>query len=283
MKMMKQRRNIAIVCLVGLSLVASVASSRGQGTPPANNQATSTNRETGPTSPQESLVRQVYRKLEVFSRAALSAGPGEPSRPANAGDALSFKLANFRVGPIGEIHTTPHSEMVTLPSGEIITLTRTVTQHNKGEEFVSYRAEWTKGQYASGYDRGWTISDVLYFQPDKNYDIGEYASYEVTVSFRGKARTYRALALFHNPHGSMQKLKPEIWDAVVGMGGVMTDVWSEGRNPARHEGDTAPGARLTPDESPASVSASYGDMIDPTDGGGERVGRWAWDVMLLGQ
>jgi hypothetical protein len=71
------------------------------------------------------------------------------------------------------------------------------------------------GQYASIYDRRWTVGDLFNFEPNKYYDVGQYASYVVTVSFKGKSRTYRALALFHNPHGSVESLKPEIRDTIV--------------------------------------------------------------------
>ena len=121
------------------------------------------------------------------------------------------------------------SEIKTGFQGDVIEVTRSVNTLNNGPEFVAYTAQWTKGEYASVYDRNWTIADLFGFEPGLYYDIGEYALYDVIVSFKGKTRTYRALALFHNPYGSVKNLKPSFWDTVVGSGGSLTEVWNEKR------------------------------------------------------
>ena len=135
---------------------------------------------------------------------------------------MKFELRNFHIGPIQEILASRHSEIITGAGGDTIDLMHSVTQLNKEEEHVAYRARWTGGQYATIYDRNWTIGDLLGFEAGKFYDVGEYALYDVTVSFKGKTRTYRALALFHNPYGSGDTLKPSFWDSVVGSGGTLT-------------------------------------------------------------
>ena len=63
--------------------------------------------------------------------------------------------------------------------------------------------------------------------------------YDVTVSFKGKTRAYRALAVFHNPFGSVENLEPSFWDSVVGMGGALTDVWNEKRPPVGQKGSSS--------------------------------------------
>ncbi|MBC7928949.1 MAG: hypothetical protein H7Z38_00085 [Rubrivivax sp.] len=215
-------------------------------TPPSASQAVSVGRSATPASPEEKLVRQAYEKLTVFSKAALIDNVTGTSKSQDMNLVLRFDLSNFRVGPIQEIWDTRQSELSTLPSGEIIALTRTVSQHNKGAEYISYRAEWTRGQYASAYDRRWTVGEMFGYQPDKYHDVGAYASYTVTVSFRGKTRSYRAVALFHNPYGSVKALKPRFWDTIVGMGGVLADVWNETRPPVGQKGGTSSNESTTP-------------------------------------
>lgn len=277
--MIIQRSSLAAACLVSLSLFGPV---RGQSAPtdrpPAETRTAPAAEKAVTPSPQERLVREVYRKLVVLNRAAhlqdyrlREAGAKPPHiDPASV---LQFELRDFRVGPVGEVAGALRHEIATLPSGEIITLERSATRHNKGEEFVSYKAEWTRGQYATGYDRNWTVGDLLGFDPQNYHDVGSYASYEATVSYRGKTRTYRALALFHNPYGSAEELKPTIWDAIVGMGGTLRDVWYEKRRPAGTKDGPATGARTTGDGDAAYLSAepSTSEPI-ATEGGGDPVG-----------
>ena len=69
----------------------------------------------------------------------------------------------------------------------------------------------------------WTIADVFHFEAARYYDIKTYVAYQVTVKLEGRSRTYRALALFHEPR---PECAPEFWDAIVnGVG----DVWKEKR------------------------------------------------------
>jgi len=140
------------------------------------------------------------------------------------------------VGPIQEILDALHSEIKTGASGETIDIGRTVTRLNREEERVAYKAEWSTAQYASVYDPHWTMRELLGFEPELYHDVGGYALYDVVVSFKGKTRAYRALALFHNPHGSVGDLKPSFWDSVVGSGGALTDVWNEKRPPVGQKG-----------------------------------------------
>lgn len=187
-------------------------------------------------SREEKLVRDTYEKLTVYHRAGRLYKADGSGKTIDDDSVLKFELKDFRVGPIQEIAGTLHRDLVTLPTGDIIQIHPSTYQNTQyfhggikevGEEQASYGASWTSGQYASVYDRQWTIGDLLGFEPATFYDIGAYASYEVTVSFEGKTRTYRALALFHNPYQSLEALKPSFWDSVVGMGASLTDVWKQ--------------------------------------------------------
>jgi hypothetical protein len=182
-------------------------------------------------TPQEKLVRLAYKKLALYNRAARRHDAGERNQGLDPKLALAFELKNFHVGPIQELSNSRYKDLVTLPVGEIITGTHAISQFNGGEEQVSYSAKWANGQYTSGYDPHWTVNDRFQFEPDKYYDVVEYASYEVTVSFEGKTRTYRAMTVFHRPYGAASQLKPELWDCVVGLGGTLTQFVYERRQP----------------------------------------------------
>jgi len=206
----------------------------------SNSGSTNVQKKKSTTSPEEKMVRAAYEKLTLLSKAALLLEGRIRDESAAEPQFLKFELGNFRVGAIQEILNSRHSEIITGASGDTIDLIHSVTQLNKEEEHVAYEARWTTGQYASIYDPQWTIGDLLGYEANKFYDVGEYALYDVTVSFKGKTRTYRALALFHNPYGSVENLKPSFWDAVVGSGGSLTQAWNEKRLPV---GQKAPSTK----------------------------------------
>lgn len=180
-------------------------------------------------SSEERIVRATYDKLVAYNKATRirETEDGIKSRAPDLG--LKFELKNFRTGLIQEILGTLHRDLVTLPTGDIIEISPGTTTHNGGEPQVTYGAQWTSGQYASIYDRNWTIGDLLGFYPVEYYDIERYASYEVTVFLEGKTRTYHALALFHTPRQGSEPAETHFWDSIVGMGGLLKDVWKEKR------------------------------------------------------
>jgi hypothetical protein len=204
---------------------------------------------TSEPSAEEKVVRDVYEKLAKMNRAArLSFG----RRDTNLDAGLRFELSDFKVGPIREIESTKAEDLVSGPTGEIISLARTLSSENDKDETVCYKAQWVPGQYSSLNEPQWTIANVMGFEADKNYDVGEYASYTVTVSLEGKTKTYKALALFRNPYRFQGVLRPTFWDAVVGLGGALNDVWNEQRPitelvSAKTSGDLdQPAANLVP-------------------------------------
>lgn len=226
-----------IACLLTLCFLSY---GRGQEaapkTPSPDNRApAATGKGSTAVTPEEKIVRAAYDKLTLLSRAAflldktLLTGDPVPSPPED--QVIKFTLSNFRIGPISEIMNALHSEIKTEATGDILSIGRSVTRLNKEEEYVAYKGEWTTGQYASVYSRHWTVSDVLGFQPELYYNVSGYALYDVRVSFKGKTRSYRALALFHNPYGSSEELRPSFWDSIVGIGGALTEVWYEKRPP----------------------------------------------------
>jgi len=176
----------------------------------------------------EKLIRETYAKLEAYNAAA-QVLENEFTRKAWRPDAsLRFELGDFRSGSIEEILSQPYARLITLPSGDVISLTRGSHALDDGPEEATFAAAWERGRYASVFDPQWTIADAFHFEPEKYFDIVSYASYQVTVRFEGRSRTYRALALFHDKTNGAEMRAPEFWDAVVdGVGRV----WQEKRPP----------------------------------------------------
>lgn len=175
---------------------------------------------------QEKLIRETYRKLELYSAAAQVFLKEQSTRQPRSDAKLSFELADFRSGNVQEIVGRRYAELVTLPTGEIVSLTHGSHSENEGAEEAIFAATWEGGQYASVFDPQWTVSDVLNFEPARYFDIAGYTSYQVTVHLDGKSRTYRALALFHDTPEVSSVAGPEFWDAVVN---GLNRVWQEKR------------------------------------------------------
>lgn len=262
-----------LTCLIITSCVGSVFGQK-RSSVNANLPVSQDSDKTGMTR-EEQIVRTTYEKLSTLNRAArLLRLNTSVSSSSMRDEALRFELSNFKVGPIHEIMSMLRVDIATLPSGQIIMLTRSTSRQTNGVERVAYEAAWTNGQYASVYDPKWTVSDVLGFQPETNYDLSEYASYDVAVFFQGQSRFYRALALFHNVYGSREAMRPTFWDSVVGMGGVLGDVWSERRPMPGETSDTAPRrdgnpasnysaeafASLKGDYSPSAIAITVNDV-----------------------
>ncbi|HEU4767069.1 MAG TPA: hypothetical protein VFS77_06830, partial [Pyrinomonadaceae bacterium] len=172
---------------------------------------------------QEQLIRETYTKLESYNAAAQALENEFAHKAFRVEGSLRFELGDFRSGPIDEIRSQAYAGLVTLPTGDVIALTRGSHVQDDGPEEATFGAAWERGQYAAVFDPEWTVADVFHFEPEKYYDVVAYTSYQVTVRLEGRARTYRALALFRDASGS-----PEFWDAIVN--GV-TRVWQEKRPP----------------------------------------------------
>ena len=175
-------------------------------------------------SAPENIVRETYRKLEIYNAAAQILDNERTRRPFRSEASLKFEVSDFRSGNVQEILNKPYAELVTLPSGDVVSLTRGGHAQDGGPQEATFGAAWERGQYASVFDPGWTVSDVFHFEAARYYDIRTYISYRVTVRLDGRMRNYRALALFREaPDGP-----PEFWDAIVsGVGSV----WEEKRPP----------------------------------------------------
>lgn len=202
------------VCLVFTLLLSLVGPAHGQ--------------ERSTATIQEKIVRETYRKLEIYNAAA-QVFDNERTRTAFRSEAsLKFELNDFRSGNVREILNKPYTELVTAPSGDVVSLTRGGHSEDGGAQEATFGAAWEQGQYASVFDPLWTVADVFHFEAARYYDIKTYISYGVTVRLNGRSRNYRALALFREATDTSGVAAPEFWDAVVnGVGSV----WEEKRPP----------------------------------------------------
>lgn len=182
----------------------------------------------GQRSSAEKLVRETYRKLENYNAAAQIFKNEFSRRSVYAGAGLSFELSDFRYGKVDEILNQRYAELVTLSTGDVVTLTRGGHSLNGGAQEATFDAEWEHGQYASVFDPQWTVADVFHFEAARYFDIKSYVAYQVTVKLKGKSRSYKAVALFHEGTDPSEVGTPEFWDAIVnGLGSV----WEEKRPP----------------------------------------------------
>jgi len=211
---------------------------------------------------QEKLVRETYRKLEIYNAAAQVFQKEQSGRAGRSQSRLSFELADFRSGNVQEIATSRYASLVTLPNGEIVSLTHGSHALDQGAEEATFAAAWERGQYASVFDPQWTVTDVLSFEPARYFDIAGYTSYQVTVNLEGKSRTYRALALFHRGMRPDDAGAPEFWDGVVN---GLNRVWEEKR-PAYKAKSTLQSSYLSDgtvdgDLSGDTIVADPGDVV----------------------
>ncbi len=184
-------------------------------------------------SPEEKLIRWTYKKLSIYETVGKffdAEKKNQPRGEALANKTLRFKLRDFQIGPIEEIQNEVYKDLVTLPTGQIIGAFAQTNKYKEEQRFY-IQAKWRNGQYASVFDPQWTVGDILQLEATSFYDVKKYASYEVEVSLEGKTRTYRALVLFRSPDQSTGMPDPEFLDSIVGMGGILTQVFKETKLP----------------------------------------------------
>lgn len=214
---------------------------------------------------QEKIVRETYRKLEIYNTAAQIIQNEVTGKPIRPDENLRFVLGGFRFGPIQEILYTPYRDLVTLPTGDIVSLTRGGHSLNGGPQEATYGATWEHGQYASVFDPAWAVADVFHFEPARYYNVKTYAAYQVTLTLAGRSRSYQALALFRDEPETLNPGAPEFWDAIVnGIGSV----WEEKRPP--YKAKTKLATETTAVYEDANVLSASSDRIESAatlDGG----------------
>ncbi|HKP80982.1 MAG TPA: hypothetical protein VJT69_03135 [Pyrinomonadaceae bacterium] len=217
---------------------------------------------------QERVVRATYRKLETYNAAAQIFQNEMTRKPVRT--ALSFELTGFRSGNVAEIINQRYADLVTLPVGDVVSLTRGGHSLDGGPQEATFAAEWAHGHYAAVFDPVWTLTDVFHFEAARYYDIRTYVAYQVTVKLDGRSRTYKALALFHEPRESGDVGAPEFWDAIVnGLGSV----WEEKRPPYKEK----KGILVESPEENTFASVTVGSDLGTNAANSTTVNLGAWD------
>src|SRR5678815_2145939 len=98
---------------------------------------------------QEKIVRETYRKLEIYNAAAQLFENEQTRRPYRSETSLKFELRDFRSGSVQEILNKPYAELVTMPSADVVSLTRGGHAQDGGPQEATFGAAWEHGQYAS--------------------------------------------------------------------------------------------------------------------------------------
>ncbi len=182
---------------------------------------------------EEAVIRWTYLKLMYYNSIANKERAKQKNQTYDLQKDIKIKIQNVHTGPIAEILAQPLEQLGTFPTGQVVTLTlEEYTYNGNRPEQVAYHAEWTEGQYTSTVSpKNMLFSEAFQVLGAEYSDIGKYSMYEVTVNFDGKTRTYKAIALFHGSYQSTEHMKPEFWDSIIGMGGLLTKIWNETRPP----------------------------------------------------
>src|SRR5436190_15320806 len=206
---------------------------------------------------EEGLVRAAYAKVAIDYLATegmtdvgrdrlarLEAGDQDAARRQ-----FHIEVLSIRTGPIVEILDRPYGEFVTRPHGDVPRISQGTIRRD-GNDYLGVMAQWGHGQFATGDWGDLKIRDVLSRPGDLS--IRKYTAYEVEVSFEGKSRRYRALAVYNDPYGSVANPSVEFLDNFVGgqlLGSLLTDKRAHLRQP------------LKAYRSSAAADASLGDSL----------------------
>jgi len=199
------------------------------------------------TAPQmsyeEAVIRWAYLKLAYYNSIANRDRARLKEHVYNPQNDIILEVRNVHTGHIAEVYDKTLDSLVTKPSGAIVSLTLYSNPSEGGaQEQIAYSAEWGKGQYTSAVaPQEIALREALQVMGEKYADVKKYSSYEVNVRLAGISRTYNALVLYHGTYQSSEEQKPEFLDAVVGLGGVITDIWNEARPPIGASRKKVPG------------------------------------------
>ena len=176
-----------------------------------------------PSTVDEKMIRAAYAKLERYNRAAELMDMGGVVEKVRDDSVLKFELKNFHTGSIDEIKNLRISEVRTLATGDVIQVSSGKHTVNSGPVEAFYSARWWK-QDAKEHD--WTFAELMQLLASEYFDVSHYTSYDVTVSFEGRTRSYKALVLHHDLGERAVNPQPTFWDA-VGADGRLTELWAE--------------------------------------------------------
>jgi hypothetical protein len=185
------------------------------------------------TSREEETVRTAYAKLAYANeiavlRTVVNATPVHKYRTAEESAAdkalleneLSFQIDEVTTGPLAEIAQKKWTELQTVPyTGDVLhvipaTWNYTFNDNNSSKtEWTLYAiVDWVPTEVTLTSTDTWTVQEVLDL-PESRGPFSRYAFYSVKVAYKGKSRSYRALAFFgKNSDGTDHVL---FWDLVA--------------------------------------------------------------------
>ena len=140
---------------------------------------------------RELIVKHAYRNLTRYA--------------AVGGESITFRISGLRTIDADEFDRARWLRLMTMPGGDMIDMTREVRDHQGRTEAVIYRPKWNLGKssYLESEEgrslRSMSVAEVLRaLAADKPEAarVTAISSYEVTVNFQGRSRTYRAAVLW---------------------------------------------------------------------------------------
>lgn len=215
---MRKAASLVILILISTNVLDAIA----QQSSPAPVEKTQVER-VQPQSPEERMIRDTYQKLVVYNRAAALLNANGHADQVTADAVLQFQLKDFHTGPIDEIKNI--SELERWPDGEVIMITHGTHRVNNDPESAYYQAQWTEGMDRHPARPEYTLGELLGLVAEEYFDVDRYTSYQVTVTFEGKSRTYRALVL-HRSNSRGLSPAPAFWDS-IGAGGELLQIYKE--------------------------------------------------------
>jgi hypothetical protein len=148
-----------------------------------------------PPEQRELMIRQAYMKLAEISTAA--------------GEGVRFEIGNVRTIEAADFGQYLWLDLVTMPGGEMIDMAREARRQGaKGPEMVSYRPQWktAAAEYLASPEGlrllDMRVDQVLTEIARAQSDAGAteaMTSFEVTVGYQNRSRSYRAAVLWLPP------------------------------------------------------------------------------------
>lgn len=159
----------------------------------------------GQITREETVVRTAYAKLayaiqlhEIYNFSGLKT-EGTLAQYVAARE-MHFALSDIRGGSLSDIQTDKYSDLVTRPDGREVLHVRNATIQNteNGKQAITNTAaaEWGEGQTVT---EDWDLQmakAVPILEAQNEAVLSRYVACTVTVSYRNKQSTYKALWLF---------------------------------------------------------------------------------------
>ncbi|MEW6131446.1 MAG: hypothetical protein AB1757_30740 [Acidobacteriota bacterium] len=235
-------RGIELLALIGLALVPSLgyAQQRGQGLTMQHQQnvpvenAASRHRQwlaklqskEAAQSNEERLVRRAYALLMRYHQAANAETAAKDQVQHLVTADVRFELNDMQTGSIEEILDEPITKFITLHRGSTLLVWPELYSYNGGPKHILYRVRWSGQRQlteptqedsmeseAEGVET--TVREFLADDPNLA-NVARYTFYQVKVELSGRARSYKAMALFYNHPQKAAEITIRFVDWVVG-------------------------------------------------------------------